>query len=65
MVKQDNAHCPVCGSRNCEGTHVEIETNSAFQPCWCNECGAQWNDVYEFTGCTDIWKEQLNLEEEL
>jgi len=62
MSEYSNAHCPVCGSEQCEGGSVNIEPNRAFQACWCNECGAEWNDVYEFKGCTDIWKGELELE---
>jgi len=64
MKDVNNAHCPVCGSADCVGGAVEIEFNRAFQPCQCNECHAEWNDVYKFTGCEDIWKDSFDLEEE-
>ena len=64
VPRPDNAHCPVCGSEDCDGGPVEIEFNRAYQPCRCAECGSEWNDVYQFRGCVDIWKEQLDLRDE-
>ena len=56
--KHNNSTCPVCGSRDAEGTHIEVFPNGCYQPCWCNECGAEWNDVYEFVRCDDIFEKE-------
>jgi hypothetical protein len=41
-------HCPLCKSENISGGHVEIDSDSAWQPVTCDDCGYDWNEVYNF-----------------
>lgn len=54
--------CPNCGSENIEGQGVEVDQGSCYQPCGCNDCDAEWNDVYQLLGYDDL--EVPNAEEE-
>jgi len=38
--------CPLCGSDDIEGGFVEIDNGGAWQPVSCNQCHAEWSDVY-------------------
>ena len=38
--------CPVCGSIQIEGGHVEIEGIEAYQEVSCLHCQATWREVY-------------------
>jgi transposase-like protein len=52
IVNKDPDRCPVCGSPDIEGEHVEIENINgvqlAFQRCQCAACGAKWTDQYRY-----------------
>ena len=50
-----NSHCPVCGSPDCEGGNIEVFEGGCRQPCKCFNCDSEWNDIYEFAQCGDIW----------
>ena len=39
--------CPVCKSPDVSGGFVEVDGNEAWQKCSCNECHAEWNDLYK------------------
>lgn len=43
-------HCPSCGSDDLLGAEVTIDCGEATQDIICNECGAEWTDVYKLTG---------------
>lgn len=42
--------CPVCGSADIVGGHVEIEVDVAVQDLRCSSCGAVWYDTYGLHG---------------
>ena len=39
--------CPVCGSEDITGSFVEIDDDVATQEVSCNECDAEWTDLYK------------------
>lgn len=39
--------CLHCGSTEIEGEFVRVDSGCAFQPVHCNDCGQDWEDVYE------------------
>ena len=45
-IKKSGVCCPACGSDEIEGGFVEIDSGHAWQPVGCNECDAEWNDIY-------------------
>lgn len=48
--------CPVCGAsweHLSYGSH-ETENGRIVQPVSCNECNAEWWDVYTHTGYADL-----------
>lgn len=42
--------CPLCGSHEITGGHVEVETGQAWQQVTCDRCGARWNEIYNIAG---------------
>lgn len=50
----DNSTCPHCGGDHIEGGSIEIDHLIASQACTCNDCDAEWNELYSFTGRTDL-----------
>lgn len=42
--------CPFCGSSNITGGFVNIEGREASQPVDCQDCEAEWVDIYNLTG---------------
>ena len=40
--------CPVCDSHNISGHALEIEGSEVWQPVSCDDCHAEWQDVYRF-----------------
>jgi hypothetical protein len=51
--------CPVCKENEVEGDHVEVGGNTAWQGCWCLNCGSQWVDNYVLTNYDQL-EEYLN-----
>lgn len=49
-LKVDGCHCPKCKSYNIEGEFAEIDSGEAWQHIVCNDCGAEWNDIYKLVG---------------
>ena len=45
----DSGFCPFCGSDQITGEHLEVESESAWQPISCNVCDKTWKDVYTLT----------------
>lgn len=41
--------CPLCESADITGGAIMVEQLEAWQSVWCNECGAEWLDVYKFS----------------
>lgn len=46
--------CPNCRSDQIEGGSIGVDGPVAVQPVVCNDCDAQWNDVYHLAGYTDL-----------
>jgi hypothetical protein len=42
--------CPYCGSENISGGHFETDSNEAWQPVSCDDCGREWSDLYRLVG---------------
>lgn len=42
--------CPFCESDQVEGSEINIDTKSAWQEVRCNDCGGDWNDLYQLVG---------------
>jgi len=49
-VRKDGNHCPECHNSDISGGSVEVQANTAFQEVACNNCGAEWNDLYTLSG---------------
>lgn len=55
MATVDNADpgvCPHCGSSNLRGGSFTVDGDECGQPVDCGDCGAEWVDVYTFSGRT-------------
>ena len=48
-LETDGTTCPKCGVSDIEGGMVDIQTDRAYQGCWCTECGAEWTNEYVFS----------------
>ena len=46
----DYTVCPQCKSSDINGEKFESDSNTAHQPCSCNNCLATWDDLYILTG---------------
>lgn len=46
--------CPGCHSEQIEGGSIEVDLGTATQPMTCNDCGAEWTDVYQLTGFSNL-----------
>ena len=46
--------CPKCGSDQVEGRSIDVQGEQCFQPVMCLSCEAQWDDVYQLTGYTNL-----------
>ena len=42
--------CPFCGSTAVAGGHIVAQHTNAWAEVECEDCGAQWRDVYSMTG---------------
>ena len=38
--------CPCCRNNQTEGDGFTVEGDRAYQPMFCPDCGAEWQDVY-------------------
>jgi hypothetical protein len=54
--------CPYCMSHDLVGSHVEIESGTAFQDMSCNGCNKEWQDRYELHSVVDEFNEQHKAE---
>lgn len=41
--------CPYCKSPDITGDHVEVDAGHATQEVTCDNCHAEWRDVYTLT----------------
>lgn len=54
-VEKGGSICPSCGSANiCTTSSMEVDGGSAWQNCKCNDCDAEWNDVYSLKGYDNL-----------
>ena len=48
-VLNGGSSCPLCGDETIDGTSVQIDNGTAWQNVSCNECNAEWQDIYSLT----------------
>ena len=48
-VAKGGVRCPFCGSDDITGLSVDIHPGRATQEIVCNDCDANWIDVYKLT----------------
>jgi len=46
--------CPHCHSDSISGGEVNIDAGTATQEVTCDDCDAEWLDVYNLTGYADL-----------
>jgi len=47
--------CPVCKDTNLRSTDdVQTDAGIAWQAVTCDNCGAQWEDLYDLTGVRSV-----------
>jgi hypothetical protein len=47
--------CPNCKSQSVDGGQsIEFQGSRAVAECFCNNCGAEWVDVFELTGYDNL-----------
>jgi len=39
-------NCPICNSSNIKGDSMQSDATSACQDINCDDCGAEWTDIY-------------------
>jgi len=49
-LKRCGVACPVCLSTNIQGESIDSGAGRATQEMGCNNCNAEWTDVYTLTG---------------
>lgn len=54
-TKQGGVKCPNCKSEDIEGFDVDVDFGTASQPVTCNDCGADWVDIYNLVGYEDLF----------
>lgn len=60
-VKAGGTKCPVCQSDSITGYGVEIDENGATQHVSCDDCGAEWTDVYKLIAYSDLIMGRLKM----
>ena len=53
-IEKGGVGCLFCGSDNIEGGFIEIDVGRALQKIGCNECSAEWQDVYKLVDVDNI-----------
>ena len=53
-IANSGLNCPNCGSIIIIAEPVEVDGVSVWIPLHCKDCGATWNDVYTFTGYSEL-----------
>lgn len=56
--------CPVCGSENIEYDSLEVDGNTVYYPCECQDCECQFDEIYEldFVGHGNICTDEENID---
>ena len=49
-LEEGGTKCLHCDSGEIEGGYVNIEGGEAWQAVTCNDCLAEWTDIYTLTG---------------
>lgn len=54
-VEKQGIYCPFCHTK-CSMVTGEFrhDESYAWQPCVCEVCNKEWDDVYELTGFTEV-----------
>jgi len=55
-VKDGGGRCPVCKSKNIISDCFDMDGSQVWSRVDCNDCGANWKDVYKLTGYDDLIK---------
>lgn len=55
-LNQHFNECPCCGSDDLNGGSFQSDSGSAWQEVTCDNCGAEWQEVY-----TAAFSEKLSL----
>lgn len=50
--------CPVCGSRTIVAESPEEFDGTLSQYCWCEECGAKFENIYNFAQQV-VWEKEV------
>ena len=50
----DGSHCPNCNSSNLNGDGIELQDNSAYRNCDCEDCGAYWTEDFKIVGYSEL-----------
>jgi hypothetical protein len=58
-IDEGGSRCLKCHDNDIDGWHVEVDAGGAWQHIVCNNCGAEWNDIYELV---DVEVEVLTVE---
>ena len=53
-VKAKGQRCPACDSTDIEAGSFDVEGAQCVQEVWCLACNAEWRDVYELKGYTEL-----------
>lgn len=53
-VKASGCICPACRKSNVSADHPEIDGSVVWVNVSCQDCDAQWTDVYELTGYSNL-----------
>lgn len=46
--------CPYCGSENLDCGTMQVDGKDAWQSVECNDCHAQWRDVYKLADVESV-----------
>lgn len=52
--KVDTENCPNCGSDLITGGHVVVDVSSCYQEVSCDNCPAQWHDIFTYSGYEEV-----------
>jgi hypothetical protein len=49
-VEEQGLGCLYCDSADIAPGHAEVDTNNVYVDVRCDQCGAEWQDVYQLVG---------------
>ena len=52
-IGSGGVRCPHCKSENITGSHIEVDSTSAWQDISCDDCEMEWRDIYTLTDIED------------